>query len=161
MRGNPKTRSVVLQGKPNIFVPRGATLYGGNLQMRPSVRKQGFPLHHGVTMSLSLRVKPGAQPPFDHRCGPETVIGRSEAADVSIPSHRFISKEHARVFEANSEWFVEDLDSTNETLLNGQVVAKPTQLFRVTSSGSRAALSKLARRSARMGSSPFARRTRF
>ena len=98
--------------------------------MRPSVRKQGFPLHHGVTKSLSLRVKPGAQPPFDHRCGPENVIGRSEAADVSIPSHRFISKEHARVFEANSDWFVEDLDSTNETLLNGQAVAKPTQLFR-------------------------------
>ena len=87
-------------------------------------------LFQGVTMSLLLHVKPGAQPPFDHRCARETVIGRSEAADVSIPSDRFISKEHARVFERNGgDWFVEDLDSTNETLLNGQAVAEPTQVF--------------------------------
>ena len=52
-------------------------------------------LFQGVTMSLLLHVKPGAQPPFDHRCARETVIGRSEAADVSISSDRFISKEHA------------------------------------------------------------------
>ena len=81
-------------------------------------------------MSLLLHVKPGAQPPFDRRCARQTVIGRSEAADVSIPSDRFISKEHARVFERNGgDWFVEDLDSTNETLLNGQDVGKPTQVF--------------------------------
>ena len=81
-------------------------------------------------MSLLLHVKPGDQPPFHHRCGRETVIGRSDAADVSIPSDRFISKEHARLYATNGdEWFVEDLDSTNETLLNGQAVAEPTQVF--------------------------------
>ncbi len=45
-------------------------------------------------------------------------IGRSKDADVQI-SDRYASSIHARVFERGGRFYVEDMNSTNGTLLNG------------------------------------------
>lgn len=80
-------------------------------------------------MSLCLRVTPSADEPFDYRGGSDVVIGRSKTADLSLPGDRFLSKRHARVFEDTGAWYVEDLGSTNTTLLNGQPVERRMRVF--------------------------------
>jgi len=45
-------------------------------------------------------------------------IGRSKEADVRIDD-RYASSIHARVFSREGRFFVEDMNSTNGTLLNG------------------------------------------
>ena len=52
----------------------------------------------------------------------EAIIGRAPGCEVVIDDAR-VSKRHARVMCAGGRWVVEDLGSTNGTLLNDRVVA--------------------------------------
>ena len=60
--------------------------------------------------------------------GAETTIGRAAGCGVVIDDAR-VSKLHARLFLAAQKWMVEDLGSTNGTILNGDVLgqARPIQ----------------------------------
>jgi len=49
----------------------------------------------------------------------ETTIGRAPGCAVSIDDSR-ISKLHARLFIAKGKWVIEDLGSTNGTVVNGR-----------------------------------------
>jgi hypothetical protein len=49
----------------------------------------------------------------------ELTIGRAAGCGVSLPDDTFVSNVHARVYERDGEVFVEDLGSTNGTLVNG------------------------------------------
>jgi len=53
--------------------------------------------------------------------GSSMVIGRAEAAGVSIPirGDQYVSRQHAEIVELEGEWAVRDLGSTNGTRLNG------------------------------------------
>lgn len=55
------------------------------------------------------------------------VIGRSPGADIVIGDD-FVSGRHARVVLAGAEAVLEDLGSTNGTLLNGQRISIPQPL---------------------------------
>jgi hypothetical protein len=55
------------------------------------------------------------------------VIGRSPGADIVIADD-FVSGRHARVSLAGDDAVVEDLGSTNGTILNGQQLPEPTAL---------------------------------
>jgi hypothetical protein len=55
-------------------------------------------------------------------------IGRSKDADVQIVD-RYASGLHARVFERNGRYWVEDLNSTNGTLLNGATLSGEAELI--------------------------------
>lgn len=55
------------------------------------------------------------------------VIGRSPGADIVIGDD-FVSGRHARVAPYGSEVVLEDLGSTNGTLLNGEAVSRPNAL---------------------------------
>lgn len=55
------------------------------------------------------------------------VIGRSPGADIVIADD-FISSEHARVVPSGDGAILEDLGSTNGTILNGQVIGGPAML---------------------------------
>lgn len=55
------------------------------------------------------------------------VIGRSPGADIVI-ADSFVSGRHARVAPYGEEIVVEDLGSTNGTLLNGERVTRPNAL---------------------------------
>lgn len=55
------------------------------------------------------------------------VIGRSPGADIVIGDD-FVSGRHARVFQRGNEVVIEDLGSTNGTILNGERLRVPMSL---------------------------------
>jgi hypothetical protein len=55
-------------------------------------------------------------------------IGRSKEADVQIDD-RYASSIHARVFSRESRFYVEDMNSTNGTLLNGATLQGEAELL--------------------------------
>ena len=62
-------------------------------------------------------------------------IGRNAGSAISIPSH-FVSTRHARLLMQNGRWQLEDLSSTNGTLLNEQMLVgmhalQPGDIFRI------------------------------
>lgn len=58
----------------------------------------------------------GKGPSFDINSD-EVTIGKDDACDVSFPHDEFISRRHARVVRTNGMFFIEDLGSSNGTLL--------------------------------------------
>lgn len=54
-------------------------------------------------------------------------IGRSTEADVRIED-RFASQLHARLYSRDSMYFVEDLESTNGTYVNGELLDREAPL---------------------------------
>jgi pSer/pThr/pTyr-binding forkhead associated (FHA) protein len=52
---------------------------------------------------------------------PVTIIGRAPGSQVRL-NDAMVSAEHARLRRRNGRWFVQDLGSTNGTLLNQQPV---------------------------------------
>lgn len=52
------------------------------------------------------------------------VVGRSPGADIVVPAS-YVSGRHARFSPMGSDLMVEDLNSTNGTLLNGYPVMEP------------------------------------
>jgi len=55
-------------------------------------------------------------------------IGRSKDSDVQIED-RYASSLHARVFERGGRFYVEDMNSTNGTLLNGATLKGEAELI--------------------------------
>lgn len=48
----------------------------------------------------------------------ETIVGRSIKADIQIDGD-LVSRQHARFYEEDGRWYVQDMESRNGTLLNG------------------------------------------
>ncbi|QDU22421.1 SpoIIE family protein phosphatase [Urbifossiella limnaea] len=68
---------------------------------------------------------PGDRIPLD---GDLIVLGRdAETCQIVLPHHA-ISRRHAQISRANGHYYVEDLKSRNETVLNGRKVTARTQL---------------------------------
>lgn len=60
--------------------------------------------------------------------GPSAVvIGRAASCSLVLEDN-FASSRHARIFSQDGQWFVEDLGSTNGTLLDGARLEQPTRL---------------------------------
>jgi FHA domain len=53
----------------------------------------------------------------------ELTIGRSARCSVPLATDGFVSQVHARLFRREDEYWVEDLGSTNGTLMNGRKLA--------------------------------------
>ena len=60
----------------------------------------------------------------------ELTIGRAPGCAVSLASDNFVSHVHARLFLQDREYWVEDLGSTNGTLVNGRKVTGAVPLRR-------------------------------
>jgi diguanylate cyclase (GGDEF)-like protein len=73
---------------------------------------------HGACLVVIRGPRLGARLDLDNL---PLVIGRGASADFRIPS-RSVSRSHCRVFVNDGELWVEDLRSTNQTLINGQPV---------------------------------------
>jgi len=59
--------------------------------------------------------------------GEENLIGRSSSCDV-ILDNSYVSRRHARIFRDEEGWFIEDLDSTYGTFVDGKQVKGKTRL---------------------------------
>lgn len=49
------------------------------------------------------------------------VIGRGKGCDISIPD-KYMSSKNSRIFKASGKFYLEDLESTNGTFLNGEAL---------------------------------------
>lgn len=56
---------------------------------------------------------------------PETTIGRADDCTLPLPDS-VVSGRHARLTLRQEAWWLEDLESTNGTSLNGRPIAAPT-----------------------------------
>lgn len=56
-------------------------------------------------------------------------IGRDQTNSISLASDHYISRHHAWVLQMQGGYWVEDLGSTNGTLLNGEVLNERKQIF--------------------------------
>ena len=57
----------------------------------------------------------------------QVLVGRDPAAELYLED-KTISARHARLYYEDTQWWVEDLGSTNGTLLNQERVAEPVVL---------------------------------
>lgn len=60
---------------------------------------------------------------------PEVLIGRDDACDFVV-NEEVVSAHHARMYFKSSQWWVEDLHSTNGTYLNDERVDTPTVIIK-------------------------------
>lgn len=59
--------------------------------------------------------------------GVSVLIGRSPSSTLVVDDD-YASSNHARIFLQNDAWFIEDLGSTNGTLINDVAITSPTEL---------------------------------
>ena len=89
------------------------------------------PVRHVATSPpvLTLEVVAGSLPTTGreyHLLAP-IEIGRVASCDICI-QNRFVSTRHARIYLRDDDWVVEDLGSTNGSLLNGTPLTAPHRL---------------------------------
>lgn len=64
----------------------------------------------------------------DQVLGEELTIGRAPGCGLVLEADNFVSARHARVFRQGHDYWVEDLGSTNGTLLNGRKLSAAAPL---------------------------------
>ena len=108
--------------------PPGATAPGGARAAPPGGRDRGGK-DRGQPRRLVV-VGPGrsAGPAFP--LSSELTIGRAPECAVALPDDNFVSHLHARLFLKGHEYWVEDLGSTNGTLVNGKRVTSAVPVRR-------------------------------
>src|SRR5512133_3025719 len=87
------------------------------------LRTQAFSINAPLVPALTLQLF-GEDTPRIFAI-PEVIIGRSPGSDLSIPDDT-VSARHARLSYHHSQWWVEDVGSTNGTYLNDERVSVPT-----------------------------------
>ena len=70
-----------------------------------------------------LVIRKGESAGRDHALGGECVVGRHPSADFVLDDH-MMSRRHFRVLSEAGVWVLEDLGSTNGTLVNAQKSAR-------------------------------------
>ena len=77
---------------------------------------------------LELRIEVAGASPLSRTFDPGSlVIGRKAGVDIVVDDAS-VSRRHARLFEKDGAWFVEDLQSRNGSRLNGQPVSAPVAI---------------------------------
>lgn len=85
----------------------------------------GPPSGIATTLVVTSGPKEGLEVPLDKE--EQFTIGRSAESSLVIRDD-FTSTHHARLMLWNEQWMVQDLDSTNGTLLDGKRVSIPTPI---------------------------------
>jgi pSer/pThr/pTyr-binding forkhead associated (FHA) protein len=80
--------------------------------------------HNIPPLSLTL-LREGMSPQIRNFVRPEVTIGRNPACECPLEDET-VSARHARLSYHHNQWWLEDLNSTNGTLLNQEKVTIPT-----------------------------------
>ena len=116
-----------------IFLMRAVAVVSAELKGSPAVVVAGQ-----TTPSEPKRSRRGwrvtiVEPPGNNQSwdiAGELTIGRAGGCAITRPDDTFISQVHARLFERDSDAWVEDLGSTNGTLVNGKPLEEARKLRR-------------------------------
>ena len=117
-------RAVWVELKEPKAVAAGAT----STQIAPKEMVAAKPSKHSGVSRLRV-VEPAEQRGRAFELIDELTIGRAPGCHIQLDD-RFVSQLHARVFVRDAQVFVEDLGSTNGTLLDGSKVTAPAVLAR-------------------------------
>jgi len=117
-------RTVLAELKPGrIPVPAAAVAEAAPVAaMAPSRREKS-----GRRWELVI-VEPSSRSGESFSLGEELSVGRGAGCAVVLADDTFVSTVHARIFMRGNDPYVEDLGSTNGTLLNGETVVEPIRL---------------------------------
>jgi hypothetical protein len=117
-------RTVLAELKPGrIPVPAVAVAEAAPVAaMAPSRRERS-----GRRWELVI-VEPTSRAGESFSLGEELSVGRGAGCAVVLTDDTFVSTVHARIFMRGNDPYVEDLGSTNGTLLNGETVVEPVRL---------------------------------
>jgi hypothetical protein len=117
-------RTVLAELRPGrIPVPAAAVADVGPVAaMAPSRRDRS-----GRRWELVI-VEPAGRAGESFSLSEELSVGRGAGCAVVLAEDTFVSTVHARIFIRGSDPYVEDLGSTNGTLLNGETVVEPVRL---------------------------------
>lgn len=74
-------------------------------------------------MAKLIITKPGSSPAYKHLEADKLTVGRDEACQIRLDDTG-VSKRHAMIYTLGNDDIVEDLGSTNGTLLNGQAITR-------------------------------------
>ena len=116
---------------PVAAEPAGGTPMAATPAPAPAGRRRGRggePTHLRITAPDERRDQTFPLPTNEE--GGELTVGRAPGCGVSLPEDTFISQLHARVFRRDGDVWVEDLGSTNGTLLNDRKVSAPVVMRR-------------------------------
>ena len=81
-------------------------------------------------MTARLLCRTGELAGATHELGPSNTIGRAAENEVVLDSG-LVSNRHARIYEDEGTWYVEDLGSLKGTRLDGMLLTGPTALDRL------------------------------
>ncbi|MCJ7586170.1 MAG: FHA domain-containing protein [Anaerolineales bacterium] len=96
------------------------------LNLWRDLRQQSALLATRRVPPISLTIASTDQPPqVRHFKQPEITIGRDPACECPLDEET-VSTRHARLSYHHGQWWLEDLDSTNGTLLNQERLSTPT-----------------------------------
>lgn len=56
------------------------------------------------------------------------VVGKSRMADFTVEGNTYISRKHCRITKRDGKFYIEDLNSTNGTFLDGEQIRGRTEL---------------------------------
>jgi len=77
--------------------------------------------------SLVITEKRGRRRRVDWEMGKEVLIGRASECSVCLQDE-FASNLHAKIYQVEGRFYIEDLGSTNGTYVNGRRINYPTEL---------------------------------
>ena len=120
---------VVLVLRLALTVSLYAFLAWAFINLWRDIKLQGALLSARKVPPLSLTLVYSDQIPLVRRyIQAEVTIGRDPACECPVDDEA-ISARHARLSYHHSQWWLEDLDSTNGTLLNQEKLAIPTVII--------------------------------
>jgi pSer/pThr/pTyr-binding forkhead associated (FHA) protein len=92
------------------------------------IRRQGVSLANRRVPVINLTVRHGRTAPIvKNFTQPEITLGRDPACDIPLIDDT-VSTRHAQLTYHHSQWWLEDLSSTNGTKLNKIAITMPTVL---------------------------------
>lgn len=103
---------------PTAVASRPAASNGGR---RSPARRRGTP--------RLVVVEPKDRKGHAYELAEEQTVGRAAGCQITLDD-TYVSQLHARVFNKDGQWFVEDLGSTNGTYLNTKRVSSPLAVKR-------------------------------
>ncbi len=92
------------------------------------IRRQGISLANRRVPSINLTIRYKQAPPIiKNFTQPTITLGRDPGCDIPLVDDT-VSTRHAQLSYHHNQWWLEDLSSTNGTVLNQIVITMPTVL---------------------------------